>query len=98
MVYETTISRSLTILGVNSLDCQFVCRGFACGGLPAGGEYFRSHVAAGFGPFVVLLGQDRADEADDRVAVREDPDDVGSSPYFLVEAFLRYLEPQPMCP
>jgi hypothetical protein len=27
-------------------------------GFAAGGEYFRSHIAAGFGPFIVLLGQD----------------------------------------
>jgi hypothetical protein len=32
----------------------------------AGGEDFRAHVTAGLGPFVVLLGQDRADQADDR--------------------------------
>jgi hypothetical protein len=92
MVYEKTISRSMTILGANSVDCQFIRLGFACGGFPAGGEYFGSHVAAGLGPFVVLLGQDRADEADDRVAVREDPDDVGPSPDFFVEAFDAYLE------
>jgi hypothetical protein len=32
------------------------------GGLPAGDEDFQSHVAARFGPFVVLLGQHRADQ------------------------------------
>jgi hypothetical protein len=31
------------------------------GGLPAGGEDFQAHIAAGFGPFVVLLGQHRAE-------------------------------------
>jgi hypothetical protein len=30
----------------------------------AGGEDFESHVTPGLGPFVVLRGQDRADEAD----------------------------------
>jgi hypothetical protein len=34
-----------------------------------------------------LLGQDRADEPDDGVAVREDADDVGAPPDLLVEAF-----------
>ncbi len=36
-----------------------------------------AEVAAAFNPFVVLLGQDGADEADQRGAVGEDPDDVG---------------------
>jgi hypothetical protein len=36
----------------------------------AGGEDFQSHIAAGFGPFVVLLGQHRTDQADDGVAAR----------------------------
>jgi hypothetical protein len=57
-------------------------------GFTAGGEYFGSRVAAGFGPFVVLLGQDGADEADDGVAAGEDTDDVGPPPDFLVEALL----------
>jgi hypothetical protein len=39
-----------------------------------------SEVAASVGPFVVLLGQDRADQADDRSAVGEDPDNVPDSP------------------
>ena len=38
---------------------------------PSGG------ITARFGPFVVLFGQDCADEADQGVAVGEDPDDVG---------------------
>jgi hypothetical protein len=33
----------------------------------------------------VLLGQDGADEPDDGVAVREDPDDVGASADLPVE-------------
>src|SRR6201996_2368889 len=45
-------------------------------GFPAGGEYFRPHVAVCLGP-LVLLGEHRADQADDGVAVREDADDVG---------------------
>jgi hypothetical protein len=37
-----------------------------------------SEVAPAVGPFVVLLGQDGADEPDDRAPVGEDPDDVGA--------------------
>ena len=51
----------------------------------ADGEDFQSHVAAGFGPFVVLLGQHRADQADDRVAAGEDADHVGAAPDLLVQ-------------
>jgi hypothetical protein len=36
----------------------------------------------------VLFGEHRADEADQCVAVGEDPDDVGAAPDFFVEAFL----------
>jgi hypothetical protein len=44
------------------------------------GEDVEAEVAASFGPFVVLFGQHGADEADDRAAVGEDADDVGSTP------------------
>jgi hypothetical protein len=40
----------------------------------AGGEYFGTQVTASLGPFIVLLGQDRADEADDGAAAGEDAD------------------------
>jgi hypothetical protein len=33
----------------------------------------------------VLFGQDGADKSDQDVAVREDPDDVGTAPDLLVE-------------
>ena len=46
------------------------------------GEDVEAEVAAAFGPFVVLLGQDCADEADEGVAVGEDADDVGPAAYF----------------
>jgi hypothetical protein len=46
-------------------------------GFPAGGEDFQAHIAAGLGPFIVLLGQHRADQADDGLAAREDPDHDG---------------------
>jgi hypothetical protein len=41
----------------------------------------------------VLLGQDRADEADDAGPVGEDADDVGASADLPVESLLSYLEP-----
>jgi len=53
------------------------------------GEDLQAHVAAGFGPFVVLLHEDRAGEADDGVAAGEDADDVGPAPQFAVQALLR---------
>ena len=41
------------------------------------------------GPFVVLLEQDGADEADDGLFVREDADDVGAALDLAVEALER---------
>jgi hypothetical protein len=38
-----------------------------------------AEVAAAFDPVVVLLGGDLVDEADQGVAVGEEPDDVGAS-------------------
>jgi hypothetical protein len=43
------------------------------------GEDVEPEVAAAFGAFVVLLGEDGADEADDRVPVGEDADHVGAA-------------------
>jgi hypothetical protein len=43
------------------------------------GQHVQSEVAAAFGPLVVLLGQDGADEADDGGPVGEDPNDVGAA-------------------
>src|SRR5699024_6189343 len=40
---------------------------------------FEVHVSAALDPFVVLLGQDRPDQADEGVTVGEDPDHVGTS-------------------
>ena len=51
----------------------------------AAGEDVEAEVAAAFGPFVVLLGEDGADEADDRVAVGEDADHVGAAADLAVE-------------
>ncbi len=47
------------------------------------GEHVEAEVAALFGPFVVLFGEDGADEADDGVAVEEDADDVGAATTML---------------
>ena len=43
------------------------------------GEDVEAEVAAAFGPFVGLLGQDAADQADDALAVGEDADTVGAA-------------------
>jgi hypothetical protein len=42
------------------------------------GQDVEADVAAAFDPFVVLLGEDGADQADRGGAAREDPDDVGA--------------------
>ena len=55
-------------------------------------EDVQAEVAPGFGPFVVLFGQHGADEADQRVAVGEDADDVGAAADLLVEPLDRYLK------
>jgi len=76
-------------------------RGYLHAGIGAGGgegdagagEDVEAEVAAAFGPFVVLFGQDRADEADQGVAAGEDADDVGAAADLAVEPLDRYLEP-----
>ena len=52
------------------------------------GEDIEAEVAARLDPFVVLFGQDGADEADKRVTVGEDTNDISAAPDFLVEPFL----------
>jgi len=63
-----------------------VCRVAVDDGQPGFGEYLDSHVSALFGPFVGLLGQHGADEADDGGPVGEDADHVGAAADLLVEA------------
>ena len=58
----------------------------------AAGQDVEAEVAAAFGPFVGLFGQDGADEADDRVAVGEDPHDVGAPADLAIQALDGYLE------
>jgi hypothetical protein len=50
------------------------------------GEDVESEVAPSFGPFVVLLGQDGADQVDDRCPVGEDSNDVGAASDLAVKA------------
>jgi hypothetical protein len=52
------------------------------------GQDVEAEVAAAFGPFVVLFGQDGSDEADQGIAAGEDPDDIGPAAYFPVQALL----------
>ena len=52
-------------------------------------EDVEAEVAASFGPFVGLLGEDRADETGDHVAVGEVPDTVGEAADLTVEALVR---------
>ena len=42
---------------------------------------------------VVLLGQDRADEANDRAAVGDDIDDVGPALDFSIQALIEFVGP-----
>jgi hypothetical protein len=51
------------------------------------GEDVESEVAAAFGPFVVLFGQDGAGEADQGIAAGEDSDDVGAPADLAVQPF-----------
>ena len=51
-------------------------------------------VAAGFGPFVVLLGQHRAHQVPRRQSVGADAHHVSPAPYLPVQPFLRVVGPQ----
>ncbi len=57
------------------------------------GEDVEAEVAAAFGPFVVLFGQDSADQADQGGAAGEDPHDVGAAADLAVQPFLRVVRP-----
>ena len=57
------------------------------------GQDVQADVAAHLGPFVVLLGQDRTDQADQGIAAGEDPDDVGAAADLPVEPLLRVVAP-----
>ena len=62
-------------------------------GESAAAQNFEAEVAAAFGPFVGLFGQDGADEADDGIPVGEDPDDVGAAADLAVEPFCGVVRP-----
>jgi hypothetical protein len=80
-------------LSTNSLNCHVRFSSFfLLFELAAASEDFRAHIAAGLGPFVVLLCQDRADEAQDGVAGGEDADHIGAAD-FLVQVLLRVVGP-----
>jgi hypothetical protein len=78
------------LLGAERRDVAVVVdlRGRVAAGDAGSGQDVDTEVAAPFGPFVVLLGQDGADEPYEGVAVGEDPDDVGPPPDFSVQSFL----------
>jgi hypothetical protein len=57
------------------------------------GQQFEAHVAATLGPFVILFGQDGADQPDQGGSVGEDADDVGAAADFFVESFLGVVGP-----
>src|SRR4051794_35319402 len=57
------------------------------------GQEVESEVAAAFGPLVVLLGEDGADQADDRWAVGEDADHVGAAADLAVEPLVGVVGP-----
>ena len=63
-------------------------------GEAAAAQDFQAEVAAAFGPFVGLLGQDGADEANDGVPVGEDPDDVGAAADLSVELTSAGMRPR----
>ena len=67
-------------------QCRWGVLLFRCGVVVGAGfaQDVQAEVAAGLGPFVVLFGQHRSDEADQRGAVGEDADDVGAPPDLLV--------------
>ncbi len=57
------------------------------------GEDIEVEVAAAFGPFVVLLGQDGADEADQGGTAGEDPHDVGPAADLAIGPFPGIVRP-----
>ena len=60
-----------------------------CGIMAQRAEGFQCHVAARYGPLVVLLEHQCADEADYRGVIRKDADDIGPALDLLVDPFQR---------
>ena len=57
------------------------------------GQAVEAHVAPSDGPFVMLFGQQRSDETDDRSPGGEDPHDVGAVSDLFVQSFLGVVGP-----
>jgi hypothetical protein len=80
------------MLGGNHGHCHLLGRGALVGGGFEGGggagHHVQADVAAHLGSLVVLLGQHRADETDQRLAVGEDVDDVGAAADLPLEPLL----------
>ena len=85
MVYEAA-----TIVGC-MLSGDLGRRLGACGERP--GEAFQDHVAAGDQPVVMLLGEDRPHQTDDRGPIGEDADHVGAPSDLAVQALERIVGP-----
>ena len=66
----------------------FLLEGVVDHGHEAGADDVQAEVAAGDRPLVVLFGQDRPHQADDRGAVGEDADHLGAAADLAVEPFL----------
>jgi hypothetical protein len=62
-------------------------------GQAAFGEDVQADVAAHLGPFVVLLGEHGADQADEGGPVGKDADDVGAAADLAVQSFLGVVGP-----
>jgi hypothetical protein len=93
--------------GASGLGESYSCSGLQFGqlggvvlspferGCPSGagaGQDVEGQVAATLGPVVVLFGEYGADQAGDRVAVGEDPHDVGPPADLAVERSLGLLD------
>lgn len=78
---------------ISSSNCAVVTGFRGNEAYPGAGQDVQSEVSTAFGPLVVLLGKDGSDEPDQRIAVREDTDDIGPAADFLVESFLRIVGP-----
>ena len=71
---------------LSGCDCGQADRG----SIAQGSDGFQCHVSGALnGPFVVLLEEQGADEADDGGLVREDPDDIAAALDFAVEPLER---------
>ena len=61
--------------------------------LAAAFQDLKSEVASAFGPFIVLLGQYRTDQAGDGIAVGEDPHHIGAAADLFVQPLVGVIRP-----